>query len=97
MLVFGQLQASEKSVSVPDYVTPSDEILRAVEKTLPSKGGKIPKDIASRLGSRAHVSGKYSFTNKPFLLEGCDDLLQLGFKSVKLWFTQSAGRVSSPL
>ncbi len=87
MLVFGQLHAAEKSASVPDYVTPSDEVLRAVEKTLPSKGGKIPKDIASRLGA-AHVSGKYSFTNKPFLLEGCDDLLQLGFKSVKLWFTK---------
>lgn len=84
LLALTPLRAAEK---LPDYVTPSAEVLKIVEKTRPSKGGKIPADLPTRLGA-AHVSGKYHFTDKPFLLEGCDDLLGLGFRSVKLWFTK---------
>ncbi len=73
--------------SPPGYVTPAGQILDAVEKSKPSKGTLIPADLASRLGA-AHVAGKYSFTEQPFLIEGCDDLIKLGFRGVKLWFAK---------
>ncbi len=80
-------EAAPKSQPVPDYVTPEKQILETIRKTAPSAGGPIPADLPARLGA-AHVSGKYHFTDKPFLLEGCEDLLGLGFRSVKLWFTK---------
>ncbi len=80
---------------VPDYVTPSEEVLKADAKTQPSKGGKIPKDLVSRLGA-AHVAGKYCFTDKPFLLEGCDDLLRNGFSWSEAVVHQHSGSVSVP-
>lgn len=86
-LILSHTHAAEKSSGLPEYVTPSKEVLKLVEKHLPSKGGKIPKDLPTRLGA-AHVAGKYHFTDKPFILEGCDDLLSMGFRSVKLWFTK---------
>ena len=81
------LAAEKEKTTLPDYVTPSDKVLKAVARTLPSKGGKVPADLADKLGA-AHVSGKYYFTDKPFILEGCDDLIGLGFGGVKLWFTK---------
>lgn len=38
-----------------------------------------------------HCNGKYNFTDKPFLLEGADEILKLGSKCIKVWF----GNVSS--
>jgi hypothetical protein len=34
----------------------------------------------------AHVDGRYNFTNKPFLIEGSDEILKLGSKCIKVWF-----------
>jgi len=36
-----------------------------------------------------HVSGKYHFTDKPFMAEGADACEALGFRILKLWFTKS--------
>ncbi len=71
----------------PDYVTPREAILEKLRTALPSAGGPIPANIASRLGA-AHVDGRYHFTKKPFLIEGCEDLQKLGIRAVKLWFTK---------
>jgi hypothetical protein len=40
----------------------------------------------------AHVGGKYSFTEKDFLNEGADRLLELGTQVIKVWFQLDASR-----
>jgi hypothetical protein len=48
-------------------------------------GGRIPADLADRLGA-THYDGRYFFTQKPYLLEGCDALRKLGMGVAKFWF-----------
>ncbi len=79
--------ASAAPSGLPDYVTPSKEILKTFGESGFAVERRVPADLPSRLGA-AHVSGKYSFTEKPFLIEGCEDLLAMGFRGVKLWFTK---------
>jgi hypothetical protein len=38
----------------------------------------------------AHVAGKYSFGSEDFLNEGADELLDLGTRVIKVWFTPDA-------
>jgi hypothetical protein len=42
----------------------------------------------------AHVDGRYNFTNKPFLIEGADEILKLGSKCIKVWFSNVANKYS---
>jgi len=44
------------------------------------------KPIRDILGS-THVAGRYNFTNKDYLNEGLDTLLELGTRVAKLWLT----------
>jgi hypothetical protein len=60
-------------------------ILSVIEKHKPSKGAKIPGNVRDILGA-THVGGKYYFTDKPYLVEGCTKLNELGFGVCKLWF-----------
>ncbi len=48
----------------------------------------MSKDIRDIVGS-THVAGRYNFTDKDFLNEGADALLELGSRVIKLWFTQN--------
>lgn len=70
--------------------TEPSEILKRVAPFLNLKGGGVPADLKRRLGC-THVSGKYAFTQKPFLLEGAEKLQQLGYGCLKLWFTKVDG------
>ena len=49
------------------------------------------RDLADILGS-SHVAGKYSFSDKDFLNEGADVLLDMGSRVIKLWFTDQPGQ-----
>ncbi len=44
------------------------------------------RDIRDIVGC-THVDGKYNLTDKDFLNEGADQLLDLGTRTIKLWFT----------
>lgn len=35
-----------------------------------------------------HVGGRYHFTEKPFLEEGADRMLELGSRTIKLWLNR---------
>lgn len=73
--------AADKKDVVPDYVTPKEKILQQLPETT-----SVPGDVASIMGA-AHAGGLYHFTNEPYLVEGCKDVLSLGMRGVKLWFT----------
>lgn len=65
-------------------------IIETITAHRPLKGAEIPADIASRLGA-THVGGKYFFTDKPYLVEGCERMRSLGYDVVKLWFRKNGG------
>lgn len=63
-----------------------DEAIRArIEAHRPSRLGKLPADFNARFGA-AHVAGKYHLTDRPFLIEGAQKLLDLGTRLGKFWF-----------
>lgn len=62
-----------------------DRIQRAIEAHRPSRMTKLPHDFNSRVGA-THVAGKYHFTDRPFLIEGAQKLLDLGTRLGKFWF-----------
>ena len=37
------------------------------------------------------MGGKYFFTDRPYLVEGCERMISMGYKVVKLWFRKSGG------
>jgi hypothetical protein len=65
----------------------SQSILRRVESHRPLRGGRIPEDLVRRLGT-SHVSGRYHFTEEPYLVEGAKRTQALGYGCLKLWFTK---------
>lgn len=69
-------------------LTPEAEIEERVRKARPLSGGPIPKDLKNRLGA-THYAGRYFFSSKPHLLEGCDALQKLGMGVAKFWFGRS--------
>jgi hypothetical protein len=81
--------AAGKNAPAP-ALAPRDEILKRIAGARPLRGGPVPADLARRLGT-AHVSGRYHFTDKPFLIEGAERVLSLGLGCVKFWFA-SIGR-----
>jgi hypothetical protein len=78
----GQISVAQP---IPRYVTPAEVILKELEpigfSARVSEGTKLPL-----IGS-AHVAGKYSFTQKPFLIEGAEKLHDMGYPGLKLWLT----------
>lgn len=69
-------------------LTPEEEIEERVRKARPLLGGKVPRDLKQRLGA-THYAGRYFFSDKPYLLEGCDALERLGMGVAKFWFGRS--------
>ena len=71
----------------PEYVTPRDAIIQRIG----SKPQSIPLPPLLRNGlGVTHVAGRYHFTDQPFLVEGAERVLSLGYSSLKLWFTNAA-------
>ena len=59
--------------------------LRLIEASRPSRLKRLPEDFCARVGA-THTGGKYHLTQKPFLIEGAEKLLELGTRLGKLWF-----------
>jgi hypothetical protein len=71
--------------------SPEDAAIRVtIDKHRPSRLAALPPDFNSRVGA-THVAGKYHFTNKPFLIEGAEKLLELGTRLGKFWFMPQGG------
>lgn len=60
-------------------------VARLVEKQRPTRLPELPKDFRARVGA-THVGGKYHLTDKPFLIEGAEKLIELGTRLGKFWF-----------
>lgn len=66
--------------------SPEDtETLETIRRHRPSALASLPGDFSERHGA-THSDGKYHFTDKPFLVEGAERLLQMGSKLGKFWF-----------
>ena len=50
-----------------------------------NSSNEVTRPVSGIVGI-AHVDGRYNFTNKPFLIEGADEILKLGSKGIKVWF-----------
>lgn len=81
-------RSAPAATAVSSSLSPASdmEILDRVNPARPLRGGRIPADLARRLGA-AHVGGRYHFTSKPFLIEGAERVHQLGLGGIKLWFS----------
>jgi hypothetical protein len=60
-------------------------ISQLIDAHRPSRLASLPKDLPDRIGA-THVDGKYHLTDKPFLIEGAEKLLELGTRVGKFWF-----------
>lgn len=65
-------------------------ILSHIKQFQPLQGASIPSDIKNRIGA-THVAGKYYFTDKPYLVEGSEKMLEMGYGVLKLWFRKNPG------
>jgi hypothetical protein len=61
------------------------ELLERINANRPSRLARLPADFNDRVGA-THVAGKYHLTDKPFLIEGAEKLLELGTRLGKFWF-----------
>jgi hypothetical protein len=62
-----------------------ERIRREIDAHRPSRLARLPGDFKARVGA-THVAGKYHFTDKPFLIEGAEKLIELGTRLGKFWF-----------
>ncbi|MGN6642331.1 MAG: hypothetical protein ACTHKU_04950, partial [Verrucomicrobiota bacterium] len=65
-------------------LTSAAEIEERVRRARPLLGGKIPSDLADRLGT-THYDGHYHLTSKPFIVEGAEKIHALGMNVAKFW------------
>jgi len=69
-----------------DQAPDADANLRAqIEAHRPARLPSLPADFKARVGA-AHVAGKYHCTDRPFLVEGAQKLIELGTRLGKFWF-----------
>jgi hypothetical protein len=67
-------------------------VRQLIEAHRPSRMKVLPADFRDRVGA-THVAGKYHLTDKPFLQEGAEKLLELGTRVGKFWLEpEGAGR-----
>ncbi|MDP4238456.1 MAG: hypothetical protein Q8904_03170 [Bacteroidota bacterium] len=78
LLFFGFISMDQASVCAQNVSRPSNEILKPVSEVV----------------GIAHVNGRYNFTNKPYLIEGAEEILKLGSKCIKVWFNDVANKYS---
>ncbi len=77
-------KAAEKSGI---QLTPAAEIEERVRKARPLLGGKIPANLADRLGT-THYDGHYFLTKKTYLVEGAEAIHRLGMNVAKFWLRE---------
>ena len=76
------------AANAPDFpLTPAAEIEERVRQARPLFGGKIPADLADRLGA-THYDGHYFLTQKPYLIEGAEAIQRLGMRVAKFWLRE---------
>ena len=68
-------------------LTPAAEIEDRVRAARPLLGGKIPANLADRLGA-THYDGHYFLTRKPYLIEGAEAIQRLGMRVAKFWLRE---------
>ena len=68
-------------------LTPAAEIEERVRTARPLLGGKIPANLADRLGT-THYDGHYFLTQKPYLVEGAEAIHRLGMNVAKFWLRE---------
>ncbi len=82
------------SIALPTFADAAEsreaKIRAKIEAHRPSRLARLPADFNARIGA-THVAGKYCFTNKPFLIEGADKLIELGTRLGKFWFMPNGG------
>lgn len=83
------VQASTDVTRVPSL--DDAEIRELIDSNRPSKLALLPKDFNSRFGA-THSDGKYHLTDKPFLVEGAEKLLDMGTQLGKFWFANDAAK-----
>lgn len=88
--VFITLSAQSQPLRNTSSSQTDAEILAQIKKYQPLQGASIPKDFKNRIGA-THVAGKYYFTNKPYLIEGSEKMLEMGYGVLKLWFRKNPG------
>ena len=72
---------------IPVELTAKEDVLAAVEKFRPSRGGEIAPEQASSILGTTHVAGRYALSNEPYLIEGARAVRErLGYRHLKLWF-----------
>ena len=84
------------AMAAPSTLTAEEQkILDRILANRPSHLAKLPANFNARFGS-AHVSGKYYFTEKPFLIEGAERILEMGSRLGKFWFDPQSPNKSYP-
>lgn len=70
-------------------------VARQIDKLRPRRLARLPSDFRARVGA-THVGGKYHLTDKPFLIEGAERLLEMGTRLGKFWFNPRGIATSYP-
>ena len=83
-LTFAFLVSTAALALAAPVLTPASEIEAKVEAARPLRGGTIPAGLKNRLGT-THYDGHYHLTDKPFLIEGADEIARLGMNVAKFW------------
>lgn len=78
---------AQSAVEPSSGLTSAAEIERRVRAARPLLGGKIPADLADRLGT-THYDGHYFLTKKPYLVEGAEAIHKLGMNVAKFWLRE---------
>jgi hypothetical protein len=81
ILLFGSFQKQ------PHTTKTDQEIIRVINAHRPLLGATVPKNIKSKLGA-SHVDGKYYLTKQPFIIEGAQQMEDMGLGVAKLFFTK---------
>lgn len=83
----GRVDAAADALRDGPKLTPPAEIEARVQAARPSRGGRIPADLAKRLGV-THYDGRYHFTQQPYLIEGAKRIHDLGMGVAKFWLRE---------
>ena len=74
--------------TTPDGLTTASEIQSRVKAARPLMGGTIPANFRDRLGT-THYDGHYHLTDRPFLIEGAEQIHRLGMNVAKFWLREN--------
>ena len=70
-------------------------LAQQIADSRPSRLKSLPPDFNARIGT-THVAGKYHLTDKPFLVEGAEKMIELGTRLGKFWFDPSRAAKDYP-